>query len=46
VGLWKVTVPPNTDFGLSLKSDSGGYDGYNDENNNELKYDKLLPLLV
>jgi hypothetical protein len=31
MGLWKVTVPPNTDFDLSLKSDNGGRDGYNDE---------------
>lgn len=44
MGLWKVTVPPNTDFGLSLKSENGGRDGYNDENDDELKYDKLLPL--
>lgn len=37
-------MPPNTDVGLSLKCDNGGRDDYNDENDNELKYDKLLPL--
>lgn len=44
MGLWKVTGPPNMDFGLSLKAENGGRDGYNDGNDDELKYDKLLPL--
>jgi len=37
-------VPPITVFGLSLKSENGGRDGNNVENDDELKYGKLLPL--
>jgi len=35
-----------SEYGLwpSLKSDNGGHDGCNGENDDELKYDKLLPL--